>query len=163
MAVREIDPGDRKYRQPQGGGFRKFLTVTIIALALALAFGTVYGLATDSRSKSEQAREAVNDGGSDIFDLGQIRAKSSDAAPAFIAARISFPYPSAAASFREELERKAPALRSAASAFFSGHAAASLLPANERAIKDGLRDTFNSLLSLGRLAEIWLSDFAVVQ
>jgi flagellar basal body-associated protein FliL len=163
MGLREIDPGDRKYRERKGGGFRKFLAIMIIMLALALALGTVYALVTDSRSKMEKASLSSDDGGSDIFDLGQVRAKSSDIAPAFIAARISFPYPSASASFREELERKAPALRSAASAFFSGHTVASLLPANERAIKDGLRDTFNSLLSLGRLAEIWLSDFAVVQ
>lgn len=101
--------------------------------------------------------------GSDIFDLGQVRARSADPSPAVIAAKISFPYPAADIRFKEELEKKAPALRAAAVDFFSSKKTADLLPASEGAVKAGLVGTFNALLSLGKVEEVWFSDFAVLQ
>lgn len=138
------------------------LLALAIVLAAAIVAGTVWGLATDSRGKA-LARANAPVEGSDIFDLGQIRARSSDAKAAVIAARISFPYPAAATRFREELDKKAPALRAAAVSFFSSKKAADLAPASEGAVKAGLLGSLNALLSLGKLEDLWLSDFAVLQ
>ena len=54
-------------------------------------------------------------------------------------------------------------LRAAALALLSTKKAADLGPAFEGALKAALRDVFNARLSLGKVTEIWLSDFAVIQ
>jgi hypothetical protein len=45
----------------------------------------------------------------------------------------------------------------------SSKKAADLGPAFEGSVKAALRDAFNARLSLGKVTEIWLSDFAVIQ
>ena len=141
---------------------RLLLVLALILVAVIVA-GSVWGLATGSRARAIARAESGPVTGSDIFDLGQVRAKSADAKGAVIAARISFPYPASALRFKEELEKKAPALRAAAVDFFSSKKAADLVPASEGATKAGLLGAFNALLSLGKLEEVWLSDFAVLQ
>ncbi|HUX40481.1 MAG TPA: hypothetical protein VMV83_04855 [Rectinemataceae bacterium] len=141
----------------------RFLVAVALLLAIVIAAGSIWGIATGSRARAIARADSGPVEGSDIFDLGQVRAKSADAKAAVIAARISFPYPAAASRFKEELEKKAPALRAAAVDFFSSKKAADLVPATEDATKAGLLGTFNALLSLGKLEEVWLSDFAVLQ
>lgn len=141
----------------------RLLVAVAIILAMVIAAGSIWGIATGSRARAIARADSGPVEGSDIFDLGQVRAKSADAKAAVIAARISFPYPAAASRFKEELEKKAPALRAAAVDFFSSKKAADLIPATEDATKAGLLGTFNALLSLGKLEEVWLSDFAVLQ
>ena len=141
----------------------RLLTILALLLVLAIALGSVWGIATGSRARAIANADSGPVEGSDIFDLGQVRAKSSDAKAAVIAAKISFPYPAAASRFKEELQKKAPALRAAAVDFFSSKKAADLVPASEGATKAGLLGAFNALLSLGKLEEVWLSDFAVLQ
>ena len=141
----------------------RLLALLAALLVLAIAAGTVWGFATGSRARAIARADSGPIQGSDIYDLGQVRAKSADPRPAVIAAKISFPYPAAASRFKEELDAKAPALRAAAVNFFSSKKAADLVPATEGATKAGLLGAFNALLSLGKLEEVWLSDFAVLQ
>ena len=141
----------------------RFLGALALLLAALIGAGTIWGLATGSRAKALARAASETIPGSDIFDLGQVRAKSRDAKAAVIAARISFPYPAADTRFKEELIKKAPALRAAAIDYFSSKRAADLAPASEGAAKAGLLGSFNALLSLGKLEEVWLSDFAVLQ
>lgn len=159
MAPREDEP---RNPTPAGSALLRLLFGLLALTLLVLAAGTLWGLATGSRAKALAREAAVPVEGSDIFELGQIRAKSADPKPALIAARISFPYPAAATSFKEELERKAPALRAAATAFLSTKRQADLLPSSEGALKAGLLGSFNAILSLGKVEEVWLSDFAVL-
>jgi len=141
----------------------KVLAVVAGLLLLGIAAGTVYGLASGSRQQALARERNRPEAGYDIFDLGQIRTKSADAQPSVIAARLSFPYPATDLPFKEELVKKAPALKAAALAFFSSKKAEELHPAYEGVVKAGLRDAFNSVLSLGSLREVWLADFAVVK
>ena len=78
-------------------------------------------------------------------------------------ATIAFPYDSGDVPFAEELSRKAPVLKAAAVALLSSKKAADLGSAFEGTLKAALRDAFNARLSLGKVTEIWLSDFAVIQ
>ena len=80
-----------------------------------------------------------------------------------VVATIAFPYDSRDKAFGEELARKAPVLKAAAEALLSSRKASDLAPAFEGALKADLRNAFNSQLSLGKVGEIWLSDFAVIQ
>jgi flagellar basal body-associated protein FliL len=156
------DLGPRKGRRAA-----KALSAAALALVAVIATGTVVGLATGSRqrklSRESNAAAAVESGRAVFDSIGTIRAKSADAKPAVVLATIAFPYDPSSSAFAEELGRKAPALKAAAMACLSRKKAAELSPEYEGAIKAALRDAFNGLLSLGKVDEIWLSDFAVIQ
>lgn len=134
-------------------------------LLLVIAAGTIYGLATGSRAKklARQGQASVQPGYSVFSEIGTIRASTADKERAVVVATVSFPYPSSDTAFKEELHKKSPALKEAAINFLARHTAAQLNPAYEGSLKAELRDTFNELLSLGRVDEVWLSDFSVVQ
>jgi flagellar basal body-associated protein FliL len=134
-------------------------------LLVVIAAGTVYGLATGSRARklARQGSAAVQPGYSVFSDIGTVRASTADKVAAIAVATVSFPYPSSDAAFKEELHKKAPALKEAAINYLARHTAAQLNPAYEGSIKADLRDAFNELLSLGKVDEVWLSDFSVVQ
>ncbi len=146
--------------------FSKAFAIIAIVLVLAIGAGTAYGLATGSRGRKLQREAALANvpAGSYVFTrLGTLRAATRDKPPAVVVATVSFPYPADDPVFAEELDTKTEALKAAALGFFAKKNAAELLPAYEGAIKAGLRDSINSLLSLGKVDEIWLSDFAVIQ
>lgn len=146
----------------------RVLAIIAGALVLALAAGTIYGLASGTRSK-KLAREADKAqvaaelaSGAAFTGIGTIRAKSADA-KAVVVATIAFPYDSGDRSFAEELSRKAPVLKAAAESLISAKKADDLAPAFEGSLKAALRDAFNARLSLGKVTEIWLSDFVVIR
>jgi flagellar basal body-associated protein FliL len=139
------------------------------ALVLALAAGTIYGLAAGTRSKkiareAEKAQGAAQLASAAAFTgIGTIRARSADAKAAVVVATIAFPYDSGDRGFAEELSRKAPVLQAAAQSLISTKKADDLAPAFEGSLKAALRDAFNARLSLGKVTEIWLSDFVVIR
>ena len=147
----------------------RLLVAIVCLLAAVLAAGTIYGLASGSRQK-KLAREADRvRTASELAEnasytaIGTVRAKSADAKSAVVVATIAFPYDSRDKGFSEELSRKAPVLKAVAESVLSSKKAADLAPAYEGAVKAELRDAFNSRLSLGKVGEIWLSDFSVIQ
>jgi flagellar basal body-associated protein FliL len=147
----------------------RILGAVAIGLAIVIAAGSLVALATGSRSR-KLAREfaaAFEDPAAarsrEVFaGVGRLRAKTADG-KAVVVATIAFPYDGADLAFKEELSRKAPALRAAAAAWFSARRADELSPAFEGAVKAALRDVMNGLLSLGRIEGIWLSDFSVIE
>jgi flagellar protein FliL len=147
----------------------RVLAVAALVLAIVLVAGTIYGLAAGTRHKKLE-READSAqiaaelaSGASFTGIGTIRAKSADAKAAVVVATIAFPYDSGDKGFSEELVRKAPVLKAAAQSVLSSKKAADLAPAFEGSLKAALRDAFNSRLSLGKVTEIWLSDFVVIQ
>lgn len=171
--IHEYDPraaahGSEAARASRPSGSTRALVLVAAAIALVIAVGTVVAFASGSRQR-KLAREATaaqpqSPGGQATFtDIGTLRAATIDAKPAVVIATIAFPYDGSDRAFEEELIRKAPALKEAAVLWFSRRTAAELAPAYEVGIKAALRDTFNGLLSLGKVNEIWLSDFSVVQ
>ena len=138
-------------------------------LVLVLVAGSVYAFSTGARQRklsreADSAQVAADLAQSASFTgIGTIRAKSADQNPAVVVDTIAFPYDPKDGPFSEELARKAPVLRAAALSVFEARKAGDLAPAFEGAIKAALRDAFNARLSLGRVREIWLSDFTVIQ
>jgi flagellar basal body-associated protein FliL len=153
----------------RGRGLTRALALAAGILALILVVGTVYGLASGTRQRKlerqadSEASAAQLAGSASFTGIGTLRAKSADAKPAVVVATIAFPYDSTDKNFAEELQRKAPVLKAAAESLLSSRKAADLAPAYEGAVKAALRDAFNARLSLGKVREIWLSDFAVIQ
>jgi flagellar basal body-associated protein FliL len=146
------------------------LTAAAVLLALVIVGGSVYGLAAGTRQKklereADRAQVAAELRGRASFTgIGTVRAKSADdKATVVVVATIAFPYNAGDLPFAEELGRKAPVLKAVAASVLSSKKAAELAPAFEGAIKAALRDAFNARLSLGKVSEIWLSDFAVIQ
>jgi len=159
----ELEEEDRRIRAKR---FQGILLLIAAFLAVLILGGTIYGLATGSRAKKlarEKSGQVLRPGYATFAEIGTIRASTADSKPAIVVATISFPYSASDREFKEELHKKAPALREAAVNYFSSKTVQSLAPAYEGAVKAGLRDYLNGLLSLGRIEEIWLSDFSVVQ
>lgn len=147
----------------------RVLAAAAAFLVLVIAVGTVAGLATGSRQRKLE-REAASaevaaaaKGRAAFTGIGTIRARSADPRPAVVVATVAFPYDASDVPFSEELGRKAAVLRAAALACLEARKAEQLAPAYEAGLKSALRDAFNARLSLGRVEEVWLSDFAVIQ
>jgi len=144
----------------------KVLVVILGVIVLVVIAGSIYGLASGTRARklAREAGMAALPAGSNVFTaIGTIRASTKDSPPSVVVATISFPYPADDAAFAEELEKKTSALKAAAVSWFSERSAADLVPAYSGSVKTGLRDSFNALLSLGKVDEIWLSDFSVIE
>jgi len=143
----------------------RVLLIVAATVALVIVAGTVFAFASGARQRKLASEAAAHpaDGQATFTGVGTLRAATLDAKPAIVVATIAFPYNGSDRAFKEELLRKAPALKAAAIDWFSRRKAEELAPAYEGRVKAALRDTFNSLLSLGKVDEIWLSDFSVVQ
>ncbi|MGA2547973.1 MAG: flagellar basal body-associated FliL family protein [Rectinemataceae bacterium] len=153
-----------------GAAFARDLAFVAAFLAIVVVAGSVYGLAAGTRQKklereADRAQVAAElQGRASYTGIGTVRAKSADAkGAAVVVATIAFPFDSSDRSFAEELGRKAPVLKAVAVSVLSSKKAAELAPAFEGALKAALRDAFNARLSLGKVTEIWLSDFTVIQ
>jgi flagellar basal body-associated protein FliL len=164
MALQTDSAYHREGPESGQGGVVRVLSIVAAALVFVLIAGTIIGFATGSRQRKLD-REAIAPGsGTAVFTgLGTLRASTADKKPAVVVATIAFPYNGGDRAFKEELIRAAPALKAAAIAYFSHKKAEELAPIYEGAVKASLRDALNSLLSLGKVREIWLSDFSVIQ
>jgi len=143
----------------------RILAVIIASLLVIIVSGTSFAVLTGARAR-KLAREAVPATASQtgVFDgIGRIRARTAGQPGAIVIVDIAFPFDAGDRQFREELAQKRGELRSAATAFFSGKRTDELGPANEATVKAALRDTLNRLLSLGRIEELYFSQFHVVQ
>jgi flagellar basal body-associated protein FliL len=170
MALWSDDDTDARGRSaPRVPSVARLLTLIAGVLVLVLVAGTVYGFAAGTRQKklireADKAQVAAELAGRASYTaIGTIRAKSADAKAAVVVATIAFPYDSGDRPFAEELARKAPVLKAVAQSVLSSKKAADLAPAFEGSVKAALRDAFNARLSLGKVTEIWLSDFAVIE
>lgn len=168
-ASRGDRPASAESGAPGGAKAVRALGAVAAILVLALVAGSLYGLAAGTRQKklareADRARTAAELSERASFTgIGTVRARSADPKAAVVVATIAFPYDAGDVPFAEELGRKAPVLKSAALEVLSAKKAADLAPAFEGTLKAALRDAFNARLSLGKVTEIWLSDFAVIQ
>jgi flagellar basal body-associated protein FliL len=135
------------------------------ALAAIIAAGTIYAFASGFPDKKASPGGLPPAGGPDAYfeGIGAIRARTADKETKIVAATISCLYDASDLGFSEELRSKAPALRAAAKDFFSRKRAAELGPSAEGRVKEELRARLDSLLSLGKLKEVFFSDFAVIE
>lgn len=143
----------------------RILAVIIASLLVIIVSGTAFAVLTGARAR-KLARDAVpmTEEQAGVFDgIGRIRARTAGKPGAVVIVDIAFPFDAGNRQFHEELVQKRGELRAAATAFFSGKQAGELGPANEATIKAALRDTLNRLLSLGRIDELYFSQFHVVE
>ncbi len=142
----------------------RILSVVAFAVIIVIITGTTWAVMTGSRAK-KLSREAipVSVAAAGVYDgIGRVRARTNgDDGIAIV--DIAFPYDASDRQFREELYQKRSALRQATEQFLSSKSAEELEPANESTVKAALRDTLNAMLSLGRIEELYFSEFHVVK
>ncbi len=142
----------------------RILIIVALVVLIVIVTGTTWSVMTGSRAK-KLSREAVpaTVAAAGVYDgIGRVRARTRDDAGVVIV-DIAFPYDSSDRQFREELYQKRTDLRKATQDFLSTKTAEELEPVNESTVKAALRDTLNAMLSLGRIEELYFSEFHVAR
>lgn len=153
---------------PNRSPLERALRALILVLAGVLILGTLYALAANTRGNAVRSSpgpriDLPREGEAVYSRLGAIRSTTRGEPSAVVAVTIAFPYPADDRAFKEELDDKTSRLREICTDFFAEKSAESLHPAFEGALKSELRDRLNAQLYLGRIRELWFSDFAVVR
>ena len=153
----------------------KILTIIIAFLIVVIALGTIFGLLNKKRQTPEvlisQGKAVSLMAPSDTtevtyFELGTIRIStaSDDSTPGTIL--IVSPwlaYPAGDTVFYEELSRKSGALKGVFSAYFSARTKNQLLSETEEKIEALLREEINADLSLGKISDIYFTDYLFIE
>ncbi|HNY21173.1 MAG TPA: hypothetical protein PKO22_03375 [Treponemataceae bacterium] len=167
---------------------KSFLSLCLIivasALALFIAVGTVWGLASgrarpganrrpEERSlfvggkrnpapKEIAARDAS--GKTAIFaDIGVLRAATADSKPVTIVVSPFLPYPADDVPLSEELVSKNRANRAAITGWFRAHTLREITRLGEDGVKKELLDLVNANLVLGKLQGIYFEEYMVIE
>jgi len=158
----------------------RVLAAVVLGLVLAIAVGTVYGLAAGKRSARPAAPQAAAPAAEPALPaagsapapaipesgyftgIGRIRAASAGASPSAVIVSIAFPYDRKDLAFTEELAAKTKTFREIAVAYFGTFTAAALREAGEPALKAELLKRFNRELRLGKIEELYFSEYLVL-
>ena len=179
---REISPPSKKMLI-----LYRVAVVLLLALVLALAAGSIYGLfrSPDSeplfRLGSEEAREsalnraapnrtapntypgAAGETTAVFSGLGTLRIPIAGQNSATMVLSISFPYPANDRPFTEELASRIVDFRSIATGYFASLPVEKLLSLNEDAAKAEILRQYNALLRLGRIETLYFGDLMIVE
>ena len=153
----------------------KILTIIIAFLIVVIALGTIFGLLNKKRQTPEvlisQGKAVSLMAPSDTtevtyFELGTIRiSTASDDSTSGTILIVSpwLAYPAGDTVFYEELSRKSGALKGVFSAYFSARTKNQLLSETEEKIEALLREEINADLSLGKISDIYFTDYLFIE
>lgn len=158
--------------------FIKILAATTICLIAAIILGTVIAFATGNanpgatlraieKPPAEDTANKNNSGASETTFTGikQIRAvtkpnpKKENDTGTLVIITPWFTYPSEDTAFYEELSRKSGILRSSILIYFSQHTEEELSKLGEQKVKADLRNVLNNELVLGKISDIYFTDY----
>jgi len=147
------------------------LLATAAILFVLLTLGTIYAFVRPAgagplfklgKPAETAVREtAAQTGDIRIFSgLGRLRIPLANSSTLILS--ISFPYSADDASFAEELAAKIGDFRAIASGYFSALPAETVIQFDEDTIKQELLRRLNADLRLGRISELYFSDFMII-
>ena len=153
---------------------RIFYTVLLSAagaLLALLALGTIYALVRPAgtgplftlggSAETRGGETAAGIGDTRVFSgLGRLRIPLANSSTLILS--IAFPYNVADIAFTEELAAKIGDFRAVAIDYFSTLPAESVIQFDEDTVKQELLARLNENLRLGRIAELYFSDFMVI-
>jgi len=160
---------------PSKSSFSRLFYTILLAIAGALlvflALGTVFALVRSpgegplfklGRSVGSEVRETTaQTGETRVFSgLGRLRIPLANSSTLILS--IAFPYSADDAAFAEELAAKIGDFRAIASGYFSTLPAQSITQFDEDAVKHELLRRLNENLRLGRISELYFSDFMII-
>lgn len=164
--------------------FNKVLTAIAVGLVLVIITGTAIGFATKKASfgknlrnadpaPTERAIQNLNKKSAEKIDaysgLGTLRAVTlsdpsiQDDAGVPVVITPWFSYPQGDTVFYEELSRKRLLLSGIITNYFSTHTKKQLLTITEESIKSELLEQINSQLSLGKIVQIYFTDYIFLE
>ena len=147
------------------------LLSTAGVLFLLLTIGTIYAFVRPSgaeplfrlgKTAETPSRETTAPTGETrVFSgLGRLRIPLANSSTLILS--IAFPYSADDAAFAEELAAKIGDFRAAANSYFSTLPAERLIQFDEDVIKQELLRRLNENLRLGRISELYFSDFMII-
>jgi flagellar FliL protein len=164
-----------KAQAPSKSKIPQFLFSGLLLIAGVLFFllvlGSIYAFVRSSgagplfrlgRPAETTVREtAVQTGETRVFSgLGRLRIPLANSSTLVLS--IAFPYSADDAAFAEELAAKIGDFRTIASGYFSALPAERVIQFDEDTIKQELLRRLNGNLRLGRISELYFSDFMII-
>jgi flagellar FliL protein len=146
----------------------RILLVIVLILAAVIVLGTVYGLLRkalgpgkeSTQSTAVEGEESGENAGESIFSgIGKLRVATADPEPETVVISVAFPYDQNDRPFAEELASRIPELKSVTSEYLGAFSAEQLMTLEVTAIKGDLLDRYNALLKLGKISDLYVTDF----
>jgi flagellar basal body-associated protein FliL len=148
----------------------KILICINILLLVAIAFVTSWKLFFNTTAKNNTPESNTTSIASDdsirtFTGIGRLRThlKENKEVAVTVIVEPYFPYDSADRAFSEELAMHLQDLRKTTVEYFTGITPKDPLLSNEAAIKKELLKRYNSFLRLGKIKELYFTDFMIIE
>ena len=143
------------------------LVICLIALAVVIIGGTIYGIffhtAPPSHKPEKQTDVLPESGGGQIFTgIGRIRVSTTDPHPGVVILFVSFVYNPEDKAFSEELALRVKNYRAIITDYIGSFSTVELKKLGEDSIKTELLRRFNAILRLGQIETLYFSDFLII-
>jgi len=134
---------------------------TIYALVRSPGTGPLFRLGRAVESETRETAAQSQTGETRVYSgLGRLRIPLVNASTLILS--IAFPYSADDAAFAEELAAKIDDFRTIANGYFSTLPAESFIQFDEDTVKKELLRRMNENLRLGRITELYFSDFMII-
>lgn len=160
--------------KPSPGLFNRWLLGILLAFICVLAIGTAYAFLVkgfrlpslgDEGTTSVATEGAIQrrqEYSTSYGGLGRLRVKTVDEQPSIVSASLVLSLPAGKEELRQELITRRREFRQACQGYFASKTAQELSPVFEARIKAELRDKLNSMLVLGKIYEVLLPDYTLI-
>ena len=140
------------------------MLVFLVTLGLAILVGTIYGMFFKTVPQDNKSNEHIANlqEGQTFTGIGLLRVPTSDPKPGIVILFVSFSYNPDDKAFSEELVLRIRDFRDIISNYISSFSTVELQKQSEDGIKSELLRRFNTILHLGQINELYLSDFMIV-
>ncbi|MDR1390364.1 MAG: flagellar basal body protein FliL [Treponema sp.] len=136
------------------------LLLVVLALLVLLAAGTIYGLLRQNIPVSGVQAAGSEDGAEGIFsNIGKLRIATAGSESETVIISVAFPYNQNDRAFAEELASRLGEFKSLTVEYLGAFTADQLMSLEVSAIKGDLLERYNALLKLGRINDLYISDF----
>ena len=154
----------------------KILTGIIIFLVVVIISGTVFGLLNKknntpeiliSQGKAESLMAPADTTEVTYFELGTLRistaGEKSEESGTIMVLSPWLAYPAGDTILFEEISRKSGAIKGIFQAYFSARAKNQLLTETEEHIEAVIKDEINADLALGKISDIYFTDYLFLE
>lgn len=156
--------------------FEKILLAVILALILTIISVTIRAKSRQknqspevliSQGKAVSLMAPANDSQVAYFELGRLRiitaSEDKNAESSVLVISPWLAYPAGDTVFYEELSRKTPLIKGIFQTYFSSRSKNQLLEETEIKIEEALKLELNAQFSLGKISDIYLTDYIFIE
>jgi flagellar basal body-associated protein FliL len=153
----------------------RVLVAVVVLLVFLLLGGTLYALvfrgsAGLNRGGNSQGSPVPGEAGGAgeytggaFTGIGRIRALTAEPRAATVILSVTFPYPPEDRAFSEELAAKIGQFRGITAEYFASFPVEELRGKEEGAVKEDLRQRYNSILRLGSITQLYFNDYMIIE